>query len=93
MTVAEDSPKSRISVEVADNILGILDLTEKVFLTWDFSVLSMAFSQPLLQKRKSIIKEKRGEKIKHNDAVLFVVTLEMWINANSFSVGKCQLEF
>lgn len=47
-----DSPEGGIFVEVADNILAIFDLAEKVFLTWDFSVLSMAFTQPLLQKRK-----------------------------------------
>lgn len=38
-----DLPEGGISVEVADNILAILHLAEKVFLTWDFSVLSMAF--------------------------------------------------
>lgn len=38
-----DLPEGGISVKVTDNILALLDLTEKVFLTWDFSVLSMAF--------------------------------------------------
>lgn len=40
-----DIPGGGISVEMADNLLALLDLTEKVFLTWNFSVLTMAFSQ------------------------------------------------
>lgn len=40
-----DLPGGGISVEMADNFFALLDLTEKVLLTWDFSVLSMAFSQ------------------------------------------------
>lgn len=47
-TTAGNLPEGGISVEVADDILAILDLTEEVFLTWDVSVLSMAFRQPLL---------------------------------------------
>lgn len=38
-----DLPECGISVEVTDDILALLDLTEKVFLTWDFFVLSVAF--------------------------------------------------
>lgn len=43
-------PEGGISVEVTNNILALLDLAEKIFLTWDFSVLSMAFRQQLLKK-------------------------------------------
>lgn len=43
--VVVDLPGGGISVEMADNFLAFLDLTEKVFLTWDFSVLTMAFCQ------------------------------------------------
>lgn len=37
---------------MADNFIALLDLAEKVFLTWDFSVLTMAFIQKLLKKHK-----------------------------------------
>lgn len=40
-----DLPGGGISVEMADNFLALLDFTEKVFLAWNFSVLTMAFSQ------------------------------------------------
>lgn len=43
-----DLPEGGISVEVANNIRALLDLAEKVFLTGDFSVLSMAFRQQFL---------------------------------------------
>lgn len=43
-------PESGVSVEMADNFIALLDLAEKVFLTWDFSVLTMAFIQKLLKK-------------------------------------------
>lgn len=49
--LAVDLPEGGISVEVTDNIFALLDLAEKVFLTWDFSVLAMAFRQQLLQKQ------------------------------------------
>lgn len=41
-------PEGGISVEVTNNIFALLDFAEKFFLTWDFSVLSMAFRQQLL---------------------------------------------
>lgn len=46
--VVIDLPEGGISVEMADNFLTLLDLTEKVFLTWDFPVLTMAFTQVFL---------------------------------------------
>lgn len=46
--LAMSLPEGGISVEVTNNILALLDLAEKIFLTWDFSVLSMAFRQQLL---------------------------------------------
>lgn len=42
-------PESGTSVEMANNFIALLDLAEKVFLTWDFSVLAMAFIQILLK--------------------------------------------
>lgn len=45
-------PEGGTSVEMADNVLAVLDLAEKLFLTRDFSVLPMAFRQPLLKNRE-----------------------------------------
>lgn len=54
-------PEGGIFVEVADNIFALLDLSEKVFLTWDFSVLSMAFRQQLLKKTERTDKWQSNE--------------------------------
>lgn len=79
-------PEGGVSVEVADNILAILDFTEKVFLTWDFSVLSMAFRQPLLQKRElrwltkqQIIncRKKNTFTFEHNEDVEFHLLIDL----------------
>lgn len=45
-------PEGGTSVEMADDVLAFLDLAEKVFLTWDFSVFPMAFRQILLKNRE-----------------------------------------
>lgn len=41
----EHLPGGGISVEMTDNFLALLDLAEEVLLTWNFSVLTVAFSQ------------------------------------------------
>lgn len=45
LMLLKDLPERGISVEVTNNILALLDLTEEIFLTWDFFVLSMPLQQ------------------------------------------------
>lgn len=51
-----DSPEGWISVEMADNILGVFHLAEKVFLTGYFPVLTVTFGQPLLKSKITDLK-------------------------------------